>query len=1027
MLTQRGLHSISATLCFDRLALQVTIFVLNTVVVALSPDPLLLPTLPNHGTGELPSAVVDLSNSGFAAPSRSYSQDSPPEAYLRIHNNYRAAVGVRLMTWDKKVEAYAQNYANQRIRDCEPVYSNGPYGENIARSSGYLSGTEAVTMWVKSNNTCAAGKVCLEYTQIISGRSVGLGCAKVLCDNGGTFIVCNYDPPGNYIGRRLLERKRLTYSALKGLAPVNGPSIPGNGPWRDGNRSTIYPTIKDNQSSPVASPPRSAIADPPIARTVINGLPLQRWKKSTGILVGSIVGVCALFSSLGCILFFFWRKRKERAINELAFNMSFGDEFGNGTVPREFSYKELSKATKNFAEEEKLGEGGFGYVYKGFLRDSNADVAVKRISRKSKQGIKEYTSEVKIISRLRHKNLVKLIGWCHEKELLLVYEFMPNGSLDSHLFKGRSILPWNLRFKIVQGSGSALLYLHELGDFCVLHRDIKTSNIMLDSAFNAKLGDFGLARLVDHEKGFRTTLLAGTMGYMAPECHRTGKASKESDIYSFGVVALEIVCGRRSIEPRYDEDQASLLAWVWEAYGNQRLLDVVDKKLSKNFEMKEVERSLIVGLWCAHPDHNMRPSIKEAMRVLNFETALPNLPMVVALSPHPLLLPTLPNHGTGELPSAVVDLSNSGFAAPSRSYSQDSSPEAYLRIHNNYRAAVGVRPMTWDKKVAAYAQNYANQRIRDCELVYSNGPYGENIARSSGNLSGTEAVTMWVKSNNTCAAGKVCGEYTQIITGRSIGLGCAKVLCDNGGTFIVCNYDPPGNYIGRRLLGRNQLINSSSMSPGLGAAAPTISGLGPGRVIDPSTIYPRIKDNQSSPVASPPSSAIADPPIAQSSPVAIRSSSAMADPPIARTMINGLPLQRRKKSTGILVGSIVGVCALFSSLGCILFFFWRKRKERAINERAFKMSFGDEFGNGTVPREFSYKELSKATKNFAEEEKLGEGGFGYVYKGFLRDSNADVAVKRISRKSKQGIKEYTSEVKIISRLRHKNLVKLIGG
>ncbi|GLT52259.1 hypothetical protein SLA2020_256070 [Shorea laevis] len=652
MLTQRGLHSISATLCFDRLALQVTTFVLNTVVVALSPDPLLLPTLPNHGTGELPSAVVDLSNSSFAAPSRSYSQDSPPAAYLRIHNNYRAAVGVRPMTWDKKVAAYAQNYANQRIRDCELVYSNGPYGENIARSSGNLSGTEAVTMWVKSNNTCAAGKVCREYTQIITGRSIGLGCAKVLCNNGGTFIVCNYDPPGNYIGRRLLGRNQLINSSSisPGLS-LSAPTISGLAPVREGNISTILKGIKDNQSSPVASPtsspsaePRiahsspaeiqesaaipaiSAIADPPIAPTVINGLPLQRRKKSTGILVGSIVGVCALFSSLGCILFFFRRKRKERAINELAFKMSFGDEFGNGTGPREFSYKELSKATKNFAEEEKLGEGGFGYVYKGFLRDSNADVAVKRISRKSKQGIKEYTSEVKIISRLRHKNLVKLIGWCHEKELLLVYEFMPNGSLDSHLFKGRSILPWNLRFKIVQGLGSALLYLHELGDFCVLHRDIKTNNIMLDSAFNAKLGDFGLARLVDHEKGFRTTLLAGTMGYMAPECHRTGKASKESDIYSFGVVTLEIVCGRRSIEPRYDEDQASLLAWVWEAYGNQRLLDVVDKKLSKNFEMKEVECSLIVGLWCAHPDHNMRPSIKEVMRLLNFETALPNLP-----------------------------------------------------------------------------------------------------------------------------------------------------------------------------------------------------------------------------------------------------------------------------------------------------------------------------------------------------------------------------------------------------------------
>ncbi|GLT98019.1 hypothetical protein SLE2022_155520 [Rubroshorea leprosula] len=357
-----------------------------------------------------------------------------------------------------------------------------------------------------------------------------------------------------------------------------------------------------------------------------NPSPPRRVKKRTGLIAGSIIVACVLFSGIGFVLFFLWRKGKGSKSGELALNASFDDEFENSMGAREFSYNELSKATKNFVEEEKLGEGGFGSVYKGFLRSSNIDVAVKRISRRSKQGIKEYISEVKIISQLRHKNLVKLIGWCHEKELLLVYKFMPNGSLDSHLFKGRSLLPWNLRFQIVQGLASALLYLHEFGEFCVLHRDIKANNIMLDLAFNAKLGDFGLARLVDHKKGSRTTLLAGTIGYIAPECHRTGKTSKESDVYSFGVVALEIACGRRSIEPRYDEDQASLVAWVWKAYGRERLLDVVDRKLSEDFDIREMECLLIVGLWCVHPIHSMRPSIKQAMHVLNFEAALPNLP-----------------------------------------------------------------------------------------------------------------------------------------------------------------------------------------------------------------------------------------------------------------------------------------------------------------------------------------------------------------------------------------------------------------
>ncbi|GKV51886.1 hypothetical protein SLEP1_g58505 [Rubroshorea leprosula] len=235
---------------------------------------------------------------------------------------------------------------------------------------------------------------------------------------------------------------------------------------------------------------------------------------------------CGDFNALrkGC-----W-KRKESEIDVTSIDVSCGDEFENGLGPSKFSYNELSKASKNFANEEKLGEGGFGAVYKGVLRDSNRNVAIKRVWRMSKQGIKRYESKVKIISPLRHRNLVKLIGWCHEKELLFAYEFMPGGSLDFHLFKRKSLLPWDIRYKIAQGLASTLLYLQE-GDFCVLHRDIKASNIMLDSAFNAKFGDFGLARLVDHEKGSQTTLLTGTTGYMTPKCHTTGKANKESDVY----------------------------------------------------------------------------------------------------------------------------------------------------------------------------------------------------------------------------------------------------------------------------------------------------------------------------------------------------------------------------------------------------------------------------------------------------------------------------------------------------------------
>ncbi|KAL5562742.1 hypothetical protein UlMin_032489 [Ulmus minor] len=330
---------------------------------------------------------------------------------------------------------------------------------------------------------------------------------------------------------------------------------------------------------------------------------------------------------------------RKRTIKDDLIDVSMDWEFEYDIgAPRRFSYNELVHATNNFAGSEKLGEGGFGEVYKGYLRDLNLTVAVKRVSKQSKQGRKEYVSEVKIISRIKHRNLVQLIGWCHEKgEFLLIYEFMPNGSLDFHLFRGsKTILSWEIRYKVAVGLASAILYLHEESEKCVLHRDIKSSNIMMDSNFIAKLGDFGLARLIDEEAGQRSTALAGTLGYMAPEYVSTGKASKASDVFSFGVVV-------KSREVNFDEARASLVSWVWECYGNERLLDVVDERLCMEFNAKEMESLLIVGLWCVHPDHKSRPSIRQAIQVLNLESPLPDLPKNMHVPNYIVPIPSLVN------------------------------------------------------------------------------------------------------------------------------------------------------------------------------------------------------------------------------------------------------------------------------------------------------------------------------------------------------------------------------------------------
>lgn len=352
----------------------------------------------------------------------------------------------------------------------------------------------------------------------------------------------------------------------------------------------------------------------------------KQGKGKNRLVIISIFG--SLLLLLACFLCLFWFVRRKKWTKWLkkqqSIDFSMEEDFQRG--PKRFTFEELNEATNNFAEEGKLGEGGFGSVYLGILRQHSTKVAVKRVSRGSKQGQKEYSSEVKIISRLRHKNLVQLMGWCHEGqgELILVYEFLTNGSLDSHLFGRKSRLPWPIRYKIAQGLASGLLYLHEEWEQCVVHRDVKSSNLMLDANYNAKLGDFGLARLVDHELGSQTTVLAGTMGYLAPECVTTGKASRKSDVYSFGVVCLEIACGRQAIDLKAETGQIRLVEYVWELYGNGKLEDAIDKRL---LFVSEVECLMVVGLWCCHPDQDFRPSMRQVINVLNFEAPLPCLPL----------------------------------------------------------------------------------------------------------------------------------------------------------------------------------------------------------------------------------------------------------------------------------------------------------------------------------------------------------------------------------------------------------------
>ncbi|XP_078153969.1 L-type lectin-domain containing receptor kinase SIT2-like [Carex rostrata] len=295
--------------------------------------------------------------------------------------------------------------------------------------------------------------------------------------------------------------------------------------------------------------------------------------------------------------------------------------------PHRFSYKDLYRATNGFEEKELLGIGGFGRVYRGVLPVSKLEVAVKRFTHESNQGIREFISEVVSIGRLRHRNLVQLLGYCRSKgELLLLYDYMPNGSLDKYLYgHEKPTLNWIQRFKIIKGVASGLLYLHEDWEQVVIHRDIKASNVLLDSDLNARLGDFGLARLYDRGIDPQTTHVVGTMGYIAPELARTGKATPLTDVFAFGAFLLEVVCSKRPVHLGAQGQRMILVNWVLQNWRFGSLADIVDPRLGECYTIEELDMVLKLGLICSHPLPSARPSMRQAVQYLEGDVPLPDL------------------------------------------------------------------------------------------------------------------------------------------------------------------------------------------------------------------------------------------------------------------------------------------------------------------------------------------------------------------------------------------------------------------
>ncbi|KDP20812.1 hypothetical protein JCGZ_21283 [Jatropha curcas] len=373
--------------------------------------------------------------------------------------------------------------------------------------------------------------------------------------------------------------------------------------------------------SPPPSPPPVGLPPPPTSSGTI---PQEKSGMSTVTIVAIVVPI-SVSIVLFCMGFCFLRRRARKKYDAVQ-----EDDAGNDITTVEslqFDLSTIEAATSKFSDDKKLGGGGFGDVYKGRLPNGQ-EIAVKRLSEGSGQGSVEFKNEVLLLAKLQHRNLVRLLGFCLEREeKILVYEFVPNKSLDYFLFdpEKRGVLDWSRRYKIIGGIARGILYLHQDSRLTIIHRDLKVSNILLDADMNAKISDFGMARIfgVDQTQG-NTNRVVGTYGYMSPEYAMHGQFSIKSDMYSFGVLVLEIISGKKN-SSFYETDGANdLVSYVWKHWRNGTPMEVLDPTLVDSHSRSEVLRCIQIGLLCVQEDPADRPTMPTIVLMLSsYSVTLP--------------------------------------------------------------------------------------------------------------------------------------------------------------------------------------------------------------------------------------------------------------------------------------------------------------------------------------------------------------------------------------------------------------------
>ncbi|KAI3896657.1 hypothetical protein MKW92_021746 [Papaver armeniacum] len=423
-------------------------------------------------------------------------------------------------------------------------------------------------------------------------------------------------------------------------------------------RYDVYPFSRvGSTTSPPDSYAPAPLVSPPSSTN--SATPNSKGNNSSKLAI--IIAFPSAIAVLSAIAFcFFWRKKTK------AKKFDYVDDEIISTESLQFNFSAISAATDNISEANKLGQGGFGSVYKGTLPDRQ-EIAVKRLSKNSGQGELEFKNEVTLVAKLQHRNLVKLVGFSLAgEEKLLIYEFMPNASLDQFLFDPIKCtqLDWERRYKIIVGVAKGLLYLHEESRLKIVHRDLKASNILLDKDMNPKIADFGMARLfVLQQTQASTNRIVGTYGYMAPEYIMHGEFSVKSDVFSFGVLVLEILCGQRNSSFHKSDIARDLLSYAWRHWNNESAIEILDPILKDTCSRNEVVKCIHVALLCVQQNVTDRPSMPTVVLMLNSYSAtkheLPSAPAFFAASTRPTEPKTslYPGYGEAATPGSVNEAS----------------------------------------------------------------------------------------------------------------------------------------------------------------------------------------------------------------------------------------------------------------------------------------------------------------------------------------------------------------------------------